>query len=220
MHARSSTAASTLDAEFRSEFERAGRSRRFDSGEMILHTGDVSRSVHLIRKGAAKIVRWTHDGNEVVIDERRSGQLLGEFGAIDALPRSASAVALGRVETVELSSEAFLALLDRHPRAALPLLREMSRLLRTASETRVALRSGDVVGRIAARLTELAESAGSVPPISVQVRHEDLAAWASVNRETATRALGRLRDEGLIQTGRGRVEVIDPAGLARRALDI
>jgi len=39
-----------------------------------------------------------------------------------------------------------------------------------------------------------------------------------VNRETVTRALGRLRDEGLIRTGRGYVDVVDPVGLARRAM--
>jgi len=48
---------------------------------------------------------------------------------------------------------------------------------------------------------------------------DDLAAWASVNRETVTRALGRLREEALIATGRGWIEVLDRDGLLRRAAD-
>jgi CRP-like cAMP-binding protein len=75
-----------------------------------------------------------------------------------------------------------------------------------------------VASRVAARLGELASDDGATPPIRVACRHEDLASWVSVNRETVTRALGRLRDEGLIRTGRGYVDVVDPVGLARRAM--
>jgi CRP/FNR family transcriptional regulator, cyclic AMP receptor protein len=209
---------SIFDQEFRARLEELGTARRFERGEIVFHAGDVSQTVHLIRRGVGRIVRWTADGNEVVLEEKRAGQLIGEFSALDALPRSASVVAVGRLDTVEVSGPTFVKLLDEHPRAAMPLLREMARLLRNAGETRVVLRSGDVASRVAARLGELATDDTAGPPIRIACRHEDLASWVSVNRETVTRALGRLRDEGLIRTGRGYVEVVDPVGLARRAM--
>jgi CRP-like cAMP-binding protein len=211
---------SIFDREFRARLEQLGAPRRFESGDVVFHAGDTSRSVHLIRRGGARIVRWTADGNEVVIEEKHPGQLIGEFGALDSLPRSASVIAVGRLDTVEVAGAAFVELLDQHPRAAMPLLREMARLLRNASETRVVLRSADIASRLAARLSELAMEAGGPSPIRVRCRHEDLAGWAAVNRETVTRALGRLRDEGLITTGRGHVDVVDPDALARRALGV
>jgi CRP-like cAMP-binding protein len=207
-----------FDPDLRARFEELGRPRHFEPGEIVCHLGDVSKTVHLIQRGAARVVRWTTDGNEVVFEEKRPGQLIGEFSALDALPRSADVVAVGPLETVEVPGPAFVQLLDEHPSAAMPLLREMARLLRNADETRVVLRSGDVASRVAARLGELATDEGAESPIRVACRHEDLASWVSVNRETVTRALGRLRDEGLIRTGRGYVDVVDPVGLARRAM--
>jgi CRP-like cAMP-binding protein len=208
---------SIFDLEFRARLEESGTPRRFERGEIVFHAGDDSKTVHVIRRGVARIVRWTADGNEVVLEEKRAGQLIGEFSALDALPRSASVVAKSRLDTIEVPGPAFVRLLDEHPRAAMPLLREMARLLRNAGETRVVLRSGDVGSRVAARLGELASDDAGDPPIRIACRHEDLASWVSVNRETVTRALGRLRDEGLIRTGRGFVEIVDPVGLARRA---
>jgi CRP-like cAMP-binding protein len=207
---------SIFDLEFRARLEQSGTARRFERGEIVFHAGDESKTVHIIRRGVARIVRWTADGNEVVLEEKRAGQLIGEFSALDALPRSASVVAVGRLDTIEVPGPAFVRLLDENPQAAMPLLREMARLLRVAGETRVVLRSVDVASRVAARLGELASDEGD-PPIRIACRHEDLASWVSVNRETVTRALGRLRDEGLIRTGRGYVEIVDPVGLARRA---
>jgi CRP-like cAMP-binding protein len=209
---------SIFDPDFRARLEQLGTPRHFERDEIVFHAGDVSKTVHLIRRGVARIVRWTADGNEVVLEEKRAGQLIGEFSALDALPRSASVVAVGRLDTIEVPGPAFVQLLDENPRAAMPLLREMTRLLRNADETRVVLRSGDVASRLAARLAELASQDDAAPPIRIACRHEDLASWVSVNRETVTRALGRLRDEGLVRTARGYVEVVDPVGLARRAM--
>ena len=46
---------------------------------------------------------------------------------------------------------------------------------------------------------------------------QDLAGWAGVSRDGVVRALKELRDDGLITTGRGRIEVLDLYAISRRA---
>jgi CRP-like cAMP-binding protein len=47
----------------------------------------------------------------------------------------------------------------------------------------------------------------------VTLRHEDLAAWVGCNREAVSRALSRLKSQGLVTTGRGRIVLLDARGL-------
>lgn len=47
----------------------------------------------------------------------------------------------------------------------------------------------------------------------VHVTHEQVAALAGTSRETATKVLGSFAERGLISLGRGRISVLDSAGL-------
>ena len=51
----------------------------------------------------------------------------------------------------------------------------------------------------------------------VRLTHEQLADLIGTTRETTTKVLGDLRDRGLVSLRRGRVGVIDAAGLRRLA---
>ena len=60
--------------------------------------------------------------------------------------------------------------------------------------------------RLARVLLEKAASAGSV---TVSATHESLASAVGTSREVATRALGKLEDEGIVKTGRKHIEILD-----------
>jgi len=210
-----------VSAAFADRLRVLGHIRRFSPGTTIVHAADHSTSVHLLTAGRAKVVRFTRDGNEVFIEHREAGELVGELGVLAGQPRSASVIAEGAVQTVEVDAARFVEELRGDPSASLPLLVELANLLHESASTRAVLRSGDVAARIATRLVQLA-GGGHGPdacPVRIDIRHDDLAAWAAVNRETVTRALGRLRAEDLLRTGRGWVEVLDLRRLAERAVE-
>ena len=64
---------------------------------------------------------------------------------------------------------------------------------------------------MAAGLVDLADRNGLslTGQASVSLRHDDLAAWAGVNREAVSRALGQLRQKRLVATARGRIDLLD-----------
>ena len=53
----------------------------------------------------------------------------------------------------------------------------------------------------------------------IGVSQDDLATWVGANREATSRALGRLRDRGWIETGRRRIDLLDIPALRRLAAD-
>src|SRR5665811_1057489 len=89
------------------------RSRRFRSGETIFHQDDPGDSLHVVVEGAVKIVLPSaEDGEPAIMATLQVGDFFGALALLDGAPRSATAVALGRTETLVLRRETFLELID------------------------------------------------------------------------------------------------------------
>jgi CRP-like cAMP-binding protein len=71
--------------------------------------------------------------------------------------------------------------------------------------------------RVMRRLSQLADIYSHQATVTIPLTQDDLASMAGTTRQTVNRVLGRARDEGLITLARGRIAVVDPVGLARRA---
>jgi CRP/FNR family cyclic AMP-dependent transcriptional regulator len=164
----------------------------------------------------------TDGGREGLLGIRVPGELIGEMSAIDAEPRSATATALEPVEVLVLSTEAFVAYLDRTPGVALILVRMLNRRLRDADRKRIEFLAQDTVGRVCSRLVELADRFGETEAggthVDVAITQEDLAGWTGSSREAVIRALRTLRELGWIATRRRGVTLLDVEMLRRRSV--
>ncbi|MDX6696979.1 MAG: hypothetical protein QOE65_376 [Solirubrobacteraceae bacterium] len=202
----------------------AGRAagREFERGATLFHQHDGSDRVVVVRSGRVKISTVTGDGREVVLAFRGPGELLGEQSAIDGEPRSATVTALEPVEALVLAASDFRAFLEAHPRVALDLLAMLSRRLRDADRKRVDFAGRDTVGRVAARLVELAAEHGEAGAdgleITLPLSQDELAGWTGSSREAVGKALHQMRSLGWIQTRRRRITVVDLEALRSRAV--
>ena len=115
----------------------------------------------------------------------------------------------------------FRALLDR-PEFAAELLRRLSQRFRDADRKRIEFGATDTVGRVAARLVELAERYGEPDgggvAIALPINQEELAGWTAASRASMANALQTLRELGWIETGRRRIKVLDIEALRRRSV--
>jgi CRP-like cAMP-binding protein len=170
-----------------------------------------------------KITVGSADGRLVVLDVFEPRCLLGELSLIDGLPRSASLVALTPVEVLALGIGPFNDFLDRHPEALRALLVEVISRLRTRVRHQMEFGTGDALGRVCARLIEIAERQGEAADrgtIVVQspISQTDLAAWTGLSREAVVKALRALRRLGWIE-GQGRtITISEPDQLRQRAV--
>src|SRR5215469_8282512 len=63
--------------------------RRFGAGQTILHCGDNRRAVFFVVQGRASVLFNSACGREVRFGEFQSGDIFGEFAAIDGAPHMA-----------------------------------------------------------------------------------------------------------------------------------
>ncbi len=192
---------------------KAGVERNYSAGETLFFEAGPPGPVYAIVSGLIRFFRTTASGQEVIFAERGSGHLVGEMAAIDSMPRSASARVAVPSVLVVIPRERFAKLVATEISIAFPILQAMTVRLRSDMQARVDGRSHDMASRVASQLLAVTPDCAG----GVKVRHDDLAAWIGVNRETVTRALARLRDDGLVATSRGRVVILDREALLLRA---
>ena len=218
--ARSRSPMSLDQAEFRS-LSALGRFGRFADGARIFREGEISGRVILVVRGRVKVFSSTRDGREIVLAVRGPGDLLGEISAVDGGPHSATCEAMESVEAMALASEVFRGFLKAHPQVAFLLLQTITSRLRDADRKRVEFGGQDTLGRVAARLIELAEQYGSNDDGRVRIdlafsQHE-LAGWVSASRESVVKALTVMRSHGWIETQRRRIIVLNLPAIRERA---
>jgi CRP-like cAMP-binding protein len=202
----------------RRELERRGGRRRFEAGAILMHEGAHADEVLLLLEGRIKVT-VTAEGREIVLGFQGPGELVGELAVIDDSARSGSAEALEDVEALALSAHDFRALLER-PSFAVSLLRSVVARFRDADRRRIEFASAQTIGRVAARLIELADRHGDPVAdgvaITLPISQEELAGWTGSSREAVAKALATLRDLGAIRTERRRITVLDPEALKRQ----
>ena len=112
------------------------KTRHFKTGEVLLSEGDIPKEMFLIREGR---VRITRKGKWVV--DLKTGDFLGEMGALDRRPRSATAKALEDTTVSVLEVEELEKKLQENPmiyhlvKSLIKRLRETNRKLYSEDET-------------------------------------------------------------------------------------
>jgi len=197
------------------------RRRRFRRNEVIFHQGDPGDSLHVVATGAVKILLPSTEGEEAIIATLRPGDFFGELALLDGASRSATAAALEASETLELPRAVLMQLTGTVEGLGDALLVGLAKELRRLTSQVEELHFLDLAGRLAMRLTRLAQE--SQPEASGEIRlawpytQSDLAAMIGGTRQSVNRLLAELVDEGLIQMQSDALVIRDLDELARRA---
>jgi CRP-like cAMP-binding protein len=107
---------------------------RFDAGQVIFNAGDVGDSAYIIIEGTVEISVPTPSG-PIIINNMGKNDLLGEIAIVGDVPRTATAKALTKLETLKISKELFMKIVRENPDAAMELIRILAaRLASTTSQ--------------------------------------------------------------------------------------
>ena len=113
------------------DFSRICRVVTFD--DLDITGDDQIGGIALIAFPEDQIAKGYDTANRKEIAVVDAGEYVGEMGAIDDQPRSASAVALGGVVCAPVTPDEFLNMLRMHPDEAIDLLKVLFNRLREAS---------------------------------------------------------------------------------------
>ncbi len=211
----------SLNRDEREALNGLGVRRSFPRGAVLMFQNEPDSRVMLLLDGRVKVTRLEDDGHEMLLSIRDPGDVLGELALIDGLPHVATVTALEPVQALVTGAEAFRLHLERTPRVAVALLEVVSRRFRETTLKRSQFSASDTMGRLAARIAELAERYGVPSDEGVTVisplSREDLAAWTGASRAGVAHALQGLRELGWVQTERRALLVRDLQALRARA---
>ena len=107
--------------------------KNYNSGDLVFREGEKSDAAYLIVSGKVRIVQGHDTAKAKELAVVGAGEYIGEMGAIDNQPRSASAVADGKVVCAPVTPEEFMELLRKDPDEAIDLLRILFERLRATS---------------------------------------------------------------------------------------
>jgi CRP-like cAMP-binding protein len=210
-----------LEAADRATLEPLGRELRVPQGAVLMYEGEPGERVMIILSGRVKVTRVTDAGHEVLLSICDPGDVLGELSYRGSDPRIGTVTALEPVEVFTTPSSVFRAYIERSPHVAAALAAVIAQRLRGMTVTRTQFGTSDAMGRVAARLTELAERYGQESErgleISLALSQEDITAWTGASRSSTTHALQTFRELGWIQTRRRRIVIFDLEALRARA---
>ena len=198
------------------------RARRFRKGEVIFHQGDPGDALHIILTGRVKISSPSDSGVEAILATLRPGEFFGSLALLDGEPRSATATAIEVTETLVLPRDRFRQLVSDVAAIRDHVFAELAHELRRLTNHVEELHFLDIAGRLAARLTRLAEEQG-IPSDDREIRldgpitQSELAAMVGSTRQSVNKLLGYLVDDGLIRIERDAIVIVDLAALQQAA---
>jgi len=198
------------------------RLRRYARDTYIFREGDPGDHLHLIASGEVKISRTTLAGGEVVFAILGAGDVFGELAVLEEnATRSADAQALTEAHCLALHKRALVAFLQARPVAMWRVITVLSDYIRRKDEAFADLAFLDIPGRVARKLLELASArgkpVGAGTLITLPLSQRTLAGLVGASRENVNRALSRFASLGFIEIGRGRITLLRPDELNRRA---
>jgi CRP-like cAMP-binding protein len=186
------------------ELARLFTSRPYGRGSTVIAAEEEGDFLFLIRHGQAKVSIVHPDGREVILSFLGPGEVFGELALLDGRPRAADVSVVEDAELLMLRRSDFTALLHRQPRIAVALLEELAARLRRSDHQFAGLALLDVTNRVARTLLYLAEERGLATPegmlLEERPTHQELACMAGTTRETVTRVLGQLEEQGYLRS--------------------
>jgi CRP/FNR family transcriptional regulator, cyclic AMP receptor protein len=208
-----------LDPEVVRRLRAAAHRRRFRRNEVVFHAGDAANSMHLVVSGHVSIAVTTSTGDTAILTVLGPGASFGELALLsEDAERSATATALDPTETLALSSADFRALRAQSRAVDSFLVDLLTRYVRRQDARLVEALYVPVDKRVLRRLLAMSRVFGDGAPGTVVPLTQDvLASMAGTTRPTTNQALRSAEQAGLVALERGRVRIVDPVGLQRRA---
>ena len=179
--------------------------RNFMPGDFIFWEGDAPEWFYIVAAGRVKVLKHSSSGKEFIITFFSTGEIFGEVAVFEGKPYPASAQAMGETRVLGIKGDDFLAFLAQRPQVALRIISVLGGRLRDAQGRLKDLAGERVEQRLARTLMMLSAKLGETLPFTRQ----EIADMAGTTTETAIRFMGRLKDEGIIRSIRGKVIILD-----------
>ncbi|MFB9661686.1 Crp/Fnr family transcriptional regulator [Glycomyces mayteni] len=197
----------------------AGHPVSYPTGTILVREGDQSDFVLYLRSGHIKAI--TGEPKRIIYIYS-PGSIAGELAAILEKPRSADLVCINEVEAHFIPGPVWLEFLMAETRVNLAMMRHLANrlLVNDRPEVESATTSEFKIAKGIWRLLSAGMGKQVADGIRISgVTQRDLGSLSGLSRESAAAVLKRLRETGVVTTGRASLIVKDPAAIERLLLN-
>lgn len=189
--------------------------RRFPKHATVVEEGLPGDYMYVIREGRVKVTKASDDGREKIMNFLDKGQFFGDMALLTGEMRSASVKTLEPARLLALSRRDFIDTLRQSPDLALAVIEELTNRLRETNEQASSLSFQGVKERTRSLFERIADTdpTRGNRRMTPTLTHQQIADMIGTSRETVTRAVKQLKEEGWLDQA-GKRYVIPDESLA------
>lgn len=193
------------------ELRQVGTVRSVENGTVVAAAGSAVTHVQVVGDGELELMA-RQDGGRATMAVVRSGGVIQDLPLLLGIPMPFDAVASRDTEMIMLSRERWTELLATSPTLSMRWMTSIARRLDDDRRRLVVVTSKPLISQVAYLLLDLAEQDPSGRSV-VRLSHTTLSNLLGARRQSVTRVVAQLREQGLVQTSYGETVLLDRDGL-------
>jgi CRP-like cAMP-binding protein len=202
----------------------ASQAKTLGNGAYFFMEGNPATRAFVLTAGKVKLVQVTADGQQVILGYLVPGRVYGIISILKKVTYPVSAQAVGPSSALGWDHGALNRLTEQYPRIALNAMRIMAGQIRQFQNTVRDLSTKRVEQRVARAIIRLARQSGRKVGagvlIDLPLSRQDLAEMTGTTLYTVSRILTEWESNGLVQSKRQQVTILDTHGLVEIAEDL
>ena len=206
----------------RAEVERLITYNVYPLGQIFHAPNEVGEQLFVLRTGRVRLYKLSPEGRALTLMVLKPVTIFGEMTLVGQWLHDTFAEALSECVIGVIGRDTLRQIIERYPQVAIAFMELMGQRLRAMEHKLADIAFKSVPERLASVLLSLAGvSAGQgqsvVPASAVRYTHQQLAEMIGSYRETVTKAIGELREAGIIRIEDDAIALTDLAQLQRLA---
>lgn len=197
--------------------------REYKKGEVLFHMGDKVDSIFIMNEGSVKAYKYTTEGREQILYIFSSGDFLGEQYLLSNQKAGYTVEALERVKICTLSKPQFRQLLTKHPDIGVKIIEELGIRMNRLENTLQSMGIRSVDARISSLLLDFSSKYGEQTSEGILIRlplsREGMANYLGIARETISRKLIQMENEGVIKSVSNKLLLILDTDLLKKTAE-
>ena len=177
--------------------------KQYAKGELIILEGSTLDRLIIINSGQAKAFRDTMEGKEQILYIFSEGDFFGEKNLLSNQKATYHVEALETTNVCMIRKSDFRQLLTTYPEIGFKIMEELCRRLEHFENALESMGTKDVDTRVNAVLIEFAQKFGKKTKdgilVDLPLSREGIANYIGLTRETVSRKMNRLQEEGIIK---------------------
>ncbi|MFN7252149.1 MAG: Crp/Fnr family transcriptional regulator [Anaerobacillus sp.] len=180
--------------------------KSFEDKEVLFSEGDQRNYLFVLGKGTVLISKLSEDGEESFINILTTGEIFPHTGFFDDRPYPGTATAKKQADVLMIPINAFERFVEAHPHLAFRIIKVMSKKIYSLQQKLNEMLSLNVEERLLSILKQMNNLSKTE---LIHLTHQELGNIVGASRETVTRQLKKLEQQGKIKIKKDHISLAD-----------